>query len=108
MSVITGSASHVTLINSARTARLQSRVGHHHRDDVAHVLRFVRRHHRIRLERRVRPVGVGDRGEAGQVANVGEIAGDIDGPNAGSRARGFNIVDAELRMPVRAAQENRL
>ena len=51
-------------------ASLQRRVGDHHRDDVADVLRFVRRHHRIRLERRLRPVGVGDRSEARQTAQV--------------------------------------
>ena len=89
-------------------ARLQGRVGHHHRDDVAHVVRFVRRHHRIGLERRVRPVGVADRGEAGQVAEVGDIAGDVNGANAWRRARRFEIVDAKLRMPVGAAQKNRL
>src|SRR6202034_2709553 len=46
------------------------------------------------------------RGEAGQVAKVGEIAGDVDRANAGRRARRFNIVDAKLRMPVWAAQKN--
>ena len=89
-------------------ARLQNRVGDHHRDDVADVVRLVRRHHRIRLERRLRPVGVGDRSEARQSAEIGEIAGDVNGANARGRARRFDIVDVELRVPVRAAQKNRL
>jgi hypothetical protein len=84
-------------------ARLESRVGNHHRDNVAHVLRFIQRHHRIRLKRRVRRVGIGDWGKAGQVAKVGEVARDIDGSNARSSASGFNVVDTEVRMPVRTA-----
>jgi imidazoleglycerol-phosphate dehydratase len=71
------------------------------------VVRLVYRHHRIGLERRLRPVSVGDRSEAGQAAESGEIAGDIHGSDPWGRARRFDIVDVEFRMPVWAAQKNR-
>ena len=86
-----------------RVTRLLGRVGNHHRDDVANVVRFDRRHNWIGLERRARPVGVVDRSKARQVAKLGKIAGDIDGANAGRRARRFEIVDAEFRVPVGTA-----
>ena len=89
-------------------ARLHGRVGDHHRDHVADVVRFVGRHHRIGLERRLRSIGVGKRSEARQTAERGEIARDIDRSNAGRRARRFDIVDAEFRVPIWAAQKNRL
>ena len=84
-------------------ARLIARIGDHHRDDVADMVRFVRRHHWIRLERRVRPVGIRHGRETGQVADVSEIARDIHGPNARGGARRLDIVDAEFRMSVRTA-----
>ena len=80
-------------------ARLQARVGDRHRDDVADMMDLVFRHHRIWLERRLRPVGVGDGRETGEGAEIGEIARDIHGADAGRGARGFDILDAEFRMP---------
>ncbi len=65
-------------------ARLKSRIGDHHRNDVAHMLRFIRSHHRIGLERRVRSVGIADRGDARHVADIGEIAREVDRANARS------------------------
>ena len=88
-------------------ARLRRRIGDHHRDDVADMVDLVRRHHRIGLERRVRPVGVGDRSDAGESAEIGEIARDIDGADARRGARGLDVVDAEFRMPMGTAQKDR-
>ena len=97
----------MTPISSAASRASQTRVGDHHRDDVADVVGFLGRHHRIGLQRRLRPIGVGDRSKAGQIAEIGEIADDVDGSDAGRRARGFEIVDAEFCMPIGTAQKNR-
>ena len=82
---------------------LQSRVGDHHGDDVADVMRLVHGHHRIRLERRIRLVGIGDRSKARQAAEVGEIAGDVHRVNPRGRARRFDIaLKADLRRHLRS------
>ena len=88
-------------------ARLRRRIGDSHRDDVADMMDLVCRHHRIGLERRVRPVGVGDRSDAGERAEFGEIARDIYGADARRGARGLDVLDAEFRMPIGTAQKHR-
>ena len=88
-------------------ARLRRRIGDRHRDDVADMMDLVCRHHRIGLQRRLRPVGVGDRSDTGESAEIGEIARDIDGADARRGARGLDIVDAEFRMPMGTAQKHR-
>ena len=87
--------------------RRKSGLGDHHREDVADMMDLVGRHHRVGLERRFRLVGVGNRGKAGHGAEIGEIAGEIDGLHPRRGARGFDILDAEFRVPVGAAQKDR-
>ena len=47
-------------------------------------------------------------GEAGKPAELGEIRGEVDALHARHGARGFEVLDFEARMGVRAAQENRV
>ena len=88
-------------------ARLMRRIGDDHGDDVADMIGLVFRHHRIRLERRLGLIGVGDWSKAGQRPEIAEITGHEDAPDARRRARGFEVLDAEFRMPVWAAQKRR-
>ena len=64
-----------------------------------------RRYHGIGLVRRQRPVGVEDSLLAGQIAEMGEIARDVDRAHPGRGPRGCDIIDPEFRMSVWAAQE---
>ena len=102
-----GRSCQVTRISSDASRARRVRIGDYHRNDIADVVRLVRRHYRIRLERRLGPVGVGDRSEAGHSAEIGEIVGDVNSSNARRGACRFDILDAKLRVPVRAAQKNR-
>ena len=53
------------------------------------------------------PSELGTGARQGRRAEIGEIARDINGPDAGRGARGFDILDAEFRMALGTAQKDR-
>ena len=91
-----------------RVARLDFACGHRHGDDVADVMCFAGGDDRVRLEGRLRAVGIFHRGDAGQRPQSDKIGRGVNTLDARHRLGRLQVADDEARMRVRAAQKHRM